>query len=134
MSVIGTVLVTHGALGEELVAVAEKIVGQLPHVAAVSVGWHDDVDDAKHRIEDCIKKVDQGKGVIILTDMFGGTPSNVAMSFMVANKVDVVTGVNLPMVVKLGNQKGEETLSGLATVVRDLGKRQIARAGELLGE
>ncbi len=134
MSVIGTVLVTHGALGEELVAVAEKIVGRLPHVTAVSVGWHDDVDDAKSRIEECIKKVDQGKGVIILTDMFGGTPSNVAMSFMVANKIDVVTGVNLPMVVKLGNQKGEETLSALATVVRDLGKRQIARAGELLGE
>lgn len=134
MSVIGTVLVTHGALGEELVAVAEKIVGRLPHVAAVSVGWHDDVDDAKNRIEECIKKVDQGKGVIILTDMFGGTPSNVAMSFMVANKIDVVTGVNLPMVVKLGNQKGDENLSSLATVVRDLGKRQIARAGELLGE
>jgi len=92
------------------------------------------VDDAKSRIEESIKKVDQGKGVIILTDMFGGTPSNVAMSFMVANKVDVVTGVNLPMVVKLGSQKGEETLSGLATLVRDLGKRQIARAGELLGE
>jgi PTS system mannose-specific IIA component len=134
MSVIGTVLVTHGALGEELVAVAEKIVGRLPHVAAVSVGWHDDVDDAKSRIEECINKVDQGKGVIILTDMFGGTPSNVAMSFMIANKIDVVTGVNLPMVVKLGNQKGDETLSALATVVRDLGKRQIARAGELLGE
>ena len=134
MIVIGTVLVTHGALGEELVAVAEKIVGKLPYVTAVSVGWHDDVDDAKSRIEESIKKVDQGKGVIILTDMFGGTPSNVAMSFMVANKVDVVTGVNLPMVVKLGSQKGEETLSGLATLVRDLGKRQIARAGELLGE
>ncbi len=134
MKVFGTVLVTHGALGEELVAVAEKIVGKLPYVTAVSVGWHDDVDDAKSRIEESIKKVDQGKGVIILTDMFGGTPSNVAMSFMVANKVDVVTGVNLPMVVKLGSQKGEETLSGLATLVRDLGKRQIARAGELLGE
>ncbi len=134
MKVIGTVLVTHGALGEELVAVAEKIVGKLPYVTAVSVGWHDDVDDAKSRIEESIKKVDQGKGVIIVTDMFGGTPSNVAMSFMVANKVDVVTGVNLPMVVKLGSQKGEETLSGLATLVRDLGKRQIARAGELLGE
>ena len=134
MKVIGTVLVTHGALGEELVAVAEKIVGELPCISAVSVGWHNDVDDAKTRIEKCIKKVDQGKGVIILTDMFGGTPSNVAMSLMVANKVEVVTGVNLPMVVKLGNQKGGETLSGLATVVRDLGKRQIARAGELLGE
>lgn len=134
MKVIGTVLVTHGALGEELVAVAEKIVGKLPYISAVSVGWHNDVDDAKTRIEKCIKKVDQGKGVIILTDMFGGTPSNVAMSLMVVNKVEVVTGVNLPMVVKLGNQKGGETLSGLATVVRDLGKRQIARAGELLGE
>jgi len=98
------------------------------------VGWHNDVEDAKTRIEKSIEKVDQGKGVIILTDMFGGTPSNVAMSLMVANKVDVVTGVNLPMVVKLGNQKGGETLPGLATVVRDLGKRQIARAGELLGE
>jgi len=134
MKVVGTVLVTHGALGDELVAVAEKIVGKLPHIEAVSVGWHNDVEDAKTRIEKSIEKVDQGKGVIILTDMFGGTPSNVAMSLMVANKVDVVTGVNLPMVVKLGNQKGGETLPGLATVVRDLGKRQIARAGELLGE
>lgn len=134
MKVVGTVLVTHGALGDELVAVAEKIVGKLPYIKAVSVGWHNDVKDAKTRIEKAIKEVDQGKGVIILTDMFGGTPSNVAMSLMEANRVDVVTGVNLPMVVKLGNQKGEETLSKLATVVRDLGKRQIARAGELLGE
>jgi PTS system mannose-specific IIA component len=134
MKVVGTVLVTHGALGDELVAVAEKIVGKLPYIKAVSVGWHNDVEDAKTRIKKAIKEVDQGKGVIILTDMFGGTPSNVAMSLMAANKVDVVTGVNLPMVVKLGNQKGEETLSKLATVVRDLGKRQIARAGELLGE
>lgn len=134
MKVIGSVLVTHGALGEELVSVAEKIVGNLPHITAVSVGWHNDVEDAKARIEESIKKVDQGKGVIILTDMFGGTPSNVAMSLMAANKVDVVTGVNLPMVVKLGNQKGSENLAGLANTVRDLGKRQIARAGELLGE
>lgn len=134
MNIVGAVLVTHGALGEELAAVAEKIVGAMPHVMAVSVGWHNEVDDAKARIEATIKKVDQGKGVIILTDMFGGTPSNVAMSLMAANKVDVVTGVNLPMVVKLGNQKGGETLSGLATTIRDLGKRQIARAGELLGE
>jgi len=134
MKVVGTVLVTHGALGEELVAVAEKIVGSLPHVMAVSVGWHNNVEDAKERIKDCIAKVDQGKGVIILTDMFGGTPSNVAMSMMAVNRVDVVTGVNLPMVVKLGNQKESDTLQGLATTVRDLGKRQIARAGELLGE
>lgn len=134
MKVVGTVLVTHGSLGEELVAVAEKIVGKLPHIMAVSVGWHNDVEDAKARIEESISKVDQGKGVIILTDMFGGTPSNVAMSLMSAQKVDVVTGVNLPMVVKLGSQKGDETLSKLATTIRDLGKRQIARAGELLGE
>ena len=134
MKVVGTVLVTHGALGEELVAVAEKIVGKLPYIEAVSVGWHNDVEDAKARIQESIKKVDQGKGVIILTDMFGGTPSNVAMSMMETDRVDVVTGVNLPMVVKLGNQKGDENLSGLASLVRDLGKRQISRAGELLGE
>jgi PTS system mannose-specific IIA component len=99
----------------------------------VSIGWHDDVNDAHDDIEKRITEVEDGKGVLILTDMFGGTPSNIALSFHDPGKVDVVTGVNLPMIIKIAGQKEEDTLDSLARIVRDKGRSSIAMASDFLG-
>lgn len=130
---IGAVLVTHANLGEVLAETAREIVGSADHIAAVSIGWHDDVAQAQVRIETAIAKVDQGRGVIILTDMFGGTPSNVALAFLEEGKVEVISGVNLAMVVKIADQ-GQETLQELAQAVKQQGIKQISIAGEVLTE
>ena len=129
---IGALVVTHGHLGQELVAAAEMIVGDIAHIRAVSIGWHDDVNDAHNDIERRIAEVDSGKGVLILTDMFGGTPSNIALAFHEPGKVDVVTGVNLPMIIKIAGQKEGETLDSLARTVRDKGCSSIAMASDFL--
>src|SRR5215218_6255607 len=101
---IGVVVVTHGQLATELLNAAETIVGDLPRFAAVSIGWHDDTQDAREEIAQAIGRVrqghDDGQGVLILTDMFGGTPANLAMTFLAPNEVEVITGVNLPMLIK----------------------------------
>jgi len=130
---IGALVVTHGHLGQELVAAAEMIVGDISHIRAVSIGWHDDVNDAHNDIERRISEVDSGKGVLILTDMFGGTPSNIALAFHEPGKVDVVTGVNLPMIIKIAGQKEGDTLDSLARIVRDKGRSSIAMASDFLG-
>jgi PTS system mannose-specific IIA component len=130
---IGALVVTHGHLGQELMAAAEMIVGEISHIRAVSIGWHDDVNDAHNDIEKRIAEVENGKGVLILTDMFGGTPSNIALSFHDPGKVDVVTGVNLPMIIKIANQKEGDTLDSLARTVRDQGRSSIAMASDFLG-
>jgi PTS system mannose-specific IIA component len=130
---IGALVVTHGHLGQELVAAAEMIVGEISHIRAVSIGWHDDVNDAHNDIEKRIAEVENGKGVLILTDMFGGTPSNIALSFHDPGKVDVVTGVNLPMIIKIASQKEGDTLDSLARIVRDQGRSSIAMASDFLG-
>ena len=130
---IGALVVTHGHLGRELVAAAEMIVGEILHIQSVSVGWNDDVNDARKDIEKRIAEVESGKGVLILTDMFGGTPSNIAFSFHDPGKVDVVTGVNLPMIIKIASQKGGDTLDSLAGLVRDQGRSSISTASEFLG-
>ena len=123
---------THGQLANELVSSAEMIVGEMHHVTAVSIGWHDDVDVAREEIERAIQRVDGGDGVLLLTDMFGGTPTNIAASFLGSAPVEVVTGVNLPMVIKLATQEKIETLSELARRVRDQGQQQIHLASEIL--
>jgi PTS system mannose-specific IIA component len=130
---IGALVVTHGHLGQELVAAAEMIVGEISHIKAVSIGWHDDVNDAQKEIEKHITEVDSGSGVLLLTDMFGGTPSNIALSFHSPGVVDVVTGVNLPMIIKIANQKEGDTLESLARTVRDQGRSSIAMASDFLG-
>ncbi|MDM7994957.1 MAG: hypothetical protein QUT30_04625 [Acidobacteriota bacterium] len=130
---IGALVVTHGHLGQELVAAAEMIVGEISHIKAVSIGWHDDVNDAQKDIERHIAEVNSGKGVLLLTDMFGGTPSNIALSFHNPGVVDVVTGVNLPMIIKIANQKEGDTLESLARIVRDQGRSSIAMASDFLG-
>jgi len=129
---IGAVIVTHGQLANELVSAAEMIVGEMNHITAVSIGWHDDVDVAREEIERAIQRVDTGGGVLILTDMFGGTPTNIAASFLGPAPVEVVTGVNLPMVIKLATQQADETLPEFARRVRDQGQQQIHLASDIL--
>jgi PTS system mannose-specific IIA component len=129
---IGALVVSHGHLAQELVAAAEMIVGDISHIQAVSIGWHDDVNDASKEIERRIAEVESGAGVLILTDMFGGTPSNIAFSFHDPGRVDVVTGVNLPMIIKMTSQKEGETLESLARIVRDQGRSSISTASEFL--
>src|SRR5688572_1984013 len=111
---IGVVVVTHGQLATELVNSTEMIVGDLPRFAAVSIGWHEDTHDARGEIEQAIGRVDQGSGILILTDMFGGTPSNLAMTFLTEHKVEVIIGVNLPMLIKLAGLIEESDLLGVA--------------------
>lgn len=129
---IGALVVTHGHLGQELVAAAEMIVGEISHIKAVSIGWHDDVNDARKDIEKRIAEVESGTGVLILTDMFGGTPSNIALSFHDPGRVDVVTGVNLPMIIKIAGQKEGDDLDTLARIVRDQGRSSISMASDFL--
>lgn len=129
---IGALVVTHGHLAQELVAAAEMIVGEIHHIQAVSIGWHDDVNNARKEIERRIEEVNDGSGVLILTDMFGGTPSNIGFSFHDPGKVDIVTGVNLPMIIKIASQKEHVTLDTLARSVREQGKVSITLASEFL--
>jgi PTS system mannose-specific IIA component len=108
------------------------IVGEVHAIIAVSIGWHDEVDIAREEIERAIQQVDSGAGVLLLTDMFGGTPTNIAASFLGQASVEVVTGVNLPMVIKLATQDKDGTLADLARRVRDEGQQQIHLAGDIL--
>ena len=129
---IGGVLVSHGQVANELLAAAETVVGELQHITAVSIGWHDDVELAKSEVSRAIKKVSQGKGVLLLTDMFGGTPTNISAMFIEENDIEIVTGVNLPMVIKLASQNNEMTLTAMAKEVEAQGKQAIYRTSELL--
>lgn len=129
---VAGVIVTHGHLAGELLAAAEMIIGSISHITAISIGWHDDVEAAHHEIERAIARVSQGRGVLLLTDMFGGTPTNIASMFLTEGEVEVVTGVNLPMVIKLASQAEDEALPGVARRVRDQGQEGIYLAGDLL--
>lgn len=129
---VGIVIVTHGKLGEELVRVSEFIVGRLEQVTAVSIDPTQDVQILHKKIQKAIKKLDSGKGVLILTDMFGGTPSNISLSFLEEGKIDVVTGVNLPMLIRLTHSREKLTLAGLAEQVKSYGSKGISQASEVL--
>ncbi len=129
---VAGVVVTHGQLANELLAAAEMIVGPVAHITAVSIGWHDDVDAARDEIERAMTRVSEGAGVLLLTDMFGGTPTNIASMFLAEGEVEVATGVNLPMVIKLASQPGDESLADVAQRIRDQGREGIYLAGELL--
>lgn len=129
---IAGVIVTHGHLAGELLAAAEMIIGPISHIAAVSIGWHDDVDAARDEVQRAINRVTQGGGVLLLTDMFGGTPTNIASMFLEEGVVEVVTGVNLPMVIKLASSTGEDSLAEIARKICDQGRQGIYRAGDLL--
>jgi PTS system mannose-specific IIA component len=129
---VAGVIVTHGHLASELLAAAEMIVGNVSHIAAVSIGWHDDVEVAHNEVERAMTRVSEGNGVLLLTDMFGGTPTNIASMFLAEGKVEVVTGVNLPMVIKLASQTEQESLALVAKRVRNQGQEGIYLAGDLL--
>jgi PTS system mannose-specific IIA component len=131
---IGVVVVTHGQLATELVNAAEMIVGDLPQFAAVSIGRHEDVSDAREDIVQAIERVrgEDAGGVLILTDMFGGTPSNLGLTFLGTNRVEVITGVNLPMLIKLASIRESEDLLGVAREMREHGRNAIWVASDLL--
>ncbi len=129
---IGVVVVTHGQLATELVNAAEMIVGDLPQFTAVSIGWHDEVNDAREDIAQAIERVRGEEGVLLLTDMFGGTPSNLGMTFLEADRVEVITGVNLPMLIKLASLRPPSDLLAVAKDMRDHGRSAIWVASDLL--
>ena len=129
---IGVIVVTHGHLATELVNAAETIVGDLPQFAAVSIGWHEDVDDARQDIERTLARVQGDAGVLILTDMFGGTPSNLAITFLETNRVEVITGVNLPMLIKLARLQSSSDLLAVAREMREHGRNAIWVASDLM--
>jgi PTS system mannose-specific IIA component len=132
---LGIVVVTHGQLATELVNSAEMIVGDLPHFAAVSIGWHEDVDHAREEIGRAIERVQaragDGSSVLVLSDMFGGTPANLAVTF-VSPRVEVITGVNLPMLLKLARPQPDMDLQALAREMREHGRNAIWVASDLL--
>lgn len=129
---IGVVVVTHGQLATELVNAAEMIVGELAAFAAVSIGWHDDVETAREAISTAITRVSRPAGVIVLTDMFGGTPANLGMPFLERHKVEVITGVNLPMLLKLAGLRQSTDLVDVARQTRESGRNAIWVASDLM--
>lgn len=129
---IGVLITTHGNVGNELIRAAELIKGQLKRVAHVSIDHSKSFEEQKKEISSAIKKLDQGQGVLILTDLFGGTPSNLSLSYLKTGKVEVVTGVNLPMLLKLRDIKEDMSLGDFAKYIQDYGKKNISLASELL--
>jgi mannose PTS system EIIA component len=129
---IGVLVVTHGQLAIELVKAAEMIVGALPRFVAVSIGWHDDVTTAREASGQAIDRVQGAEGVLILTDMFGGTPSNLGLTFLETNRVEIITGVNLPMLIKLAELQTSSDLLKVAREMRDNGRNAIWVASDLL--
>jgi len=131
---IGMVLVTHGRLADELIAALEHVVGKQDGVAAVCIGPDDDMEQRRADILDQVSQCDTGEGVILLTDMFGGTPSNLAISIMDKAKVEVIAGVNLPMLVKLASVRKTKDLAETTSQGQDAGRKYINIASHLLGQ
>jgi PTS system mannose-specific IIA component len=132
---IGVLVVTHGKLAEELVAAAGVIVGRSENLRALSIGWNDDVDKARETVRQAIEHENRGRGVLVLTDMFGGTPTNLSLSFLAADSVEIVTGVNLPMVVKTASLSREIQALPLRQVAERIaakGRESVIVAGDML--
>ncbi len=129
---IGMVLVTHGALAEEFRAALEHVVGAQENLATICIGPDDDMEKRREDIVDAIVKVDTGHGVALLTDMFGGTPSNLAISLLEKDKVEVVAGINLPMLIKLASIRDNEPLNVAVLEARDAARKYISVASEVL--
>jgi PTS system mannose-specific IIA component len=131
---IGLILVTHGKLAEEFVHAMEHVVGKQEAMATVCIGPNDDMEKRRREIAAAITKVDSGEGAIILTDLFGGTPSNLAISLMKAGKVEVIAGINLPMLIRLAKARSCMGLAEAVTAARDAGRNYITVASEFLGQ
>ncbi|MBW7837063.1 MAG: PTS sugar transporter subunit IIA [Sphingomonadales bacterium] len=129
---IGMVLVTHGRLAEEFVSAIEHVVGPQKAVRAICIGPDDDMEKRRKDILEAVKAVNQGKGVILLTDMFGGTPSNLAISVMEKDKIEVIAGINLPMLVKLASVRGAMKLHDAVLAAQDAGVKYINVASQVL--
>lgn len=129
---VGGVIVSHGQLGEELINTAEMIVGKIPHITAVSIDVTTDVDSSREQIRRAISSVNKGSGVIIFTDMFGGTPSNISLSFLDEAHVEVITGVNLAMLIQLSMSNKDEPFHDLVKTLKQRGQENIHIASEFL--
>ena len=129
---IGVVLVTHGRLADEFIAALEHVVGPQENMASICIESDDDIDTCRTDILSAVATVDTGNGVILLTDMFGGTPSNLAISVMEQARVEVVAGINLPMLIKLATARDEGTLKEIATCAQEAGRKYINVASTLL--
>ena len=131
---IGMILVTHGRLADELIAALEHVVGPQDHIAAVCIGADDDMEQRRQDILVAIENVEDGSGVILLTDMFGGTPSNLAISVMGEDQVEVIAGVNLPLLIQLARSRQTQTLEDAVNDAQDAGKKYINVASSLLAD
>ena len=130
---IGLVLVTHGRLADEFVTAMEHVVGKQERIATICIGPDDDMEERRADIAKAIASVDDGRGVIVLTDLFGGTPSNLAISLMDAGKVEVIAGINLPMLIRLGGARKTMKVTEAVAAAREAGKKYITVASEVLG-
>ena len=131
---IGLVLVTHGGLAAEFVRAMEHVVGPQERIEAICIGPDDDMDERRNDIAGAIGRVDDGSGVIVLTDLFGGTPSNLAISMMKSDKIEVIAGVNLPMLIRLEGARKLMDVKAAVGAAREAGRKYISVASEILGE
>jgi PTS system mannose-specific IIA component len=134
LSMIGKLILTHGGLARELLAAAQVISGRLAGLEALSLDWNDTFEEAKAKVRAALERLDDGQGVLILTDMYGGTPTNVAVSFLQHDRVEVLTGVNLPMVLRLACQQNEgepQTLEAMAHWLQNKGQRSLCLGSEM---
>ena len=131
---IGLVLVTHGRLAEEFINAMAHVVGEQADIAAVCIGPHDDMEAKRKEIARAIKQVDSGAGTVILTDLFGGTPSNLAISLLERGRTEVIAGINLPMLIRLAGARKDMSLPDAARAARDAGRNYITIASEFLGQ
>lgn len=129
---IGLVLVTHGRLAEQFVTAMEHVVGKQERVAAICIEADDDMESRRGDIANAIAQVDDGNGVILLTDLFGGTPSNLAISLMEAGRIEVIAGINLPMLIRLGGARKAMKVVDAVNAARDAGRKYITVASEML--
>ena len=128
---VGVLVVTHGNLARELVQAARRIVGEVRELQALAIDWDDEVAAAGSAIQEAVKEIDQGHGVLILTDMFGGTPTNISLSFLREGKVEIITGVNLPMLIKFCNLRERDDLRAVADRIKEQGQKSIYIAGDV---
>lgn len=131
---IGLILVTHGRLAQEFLVAMEHVVGKQQHIETIDIGPNDDMEQRRADIAAAIARVDTGKGVIVLTDLFGGTPSNLAISLMERGRVEVIAGINLPMLIRLESARKAMTVVAAVAAAREAGRKYISVASEVLGE
>ncbi len=131
---IGLVLVTHGRLAEEFVVAMEHVVGPQERIATICIGPEDDMEERRADIAGAIETVDTGRGVIVLTDLFGGTPSNLAISLLTPGRIEVIAGINLPMLIRLGGARKAMKVTEAVAAAREAGRKYITVASEVLGE